>query len=178
MELNEKHSDSKYINPNNLENISQCNEGDKQNNTMYYGVHVPSEIQLELYCDGYKTVFQDKLEALKVVKQYKRARFKAFTFYHEAVDFAVHGCEFPNNTSEDNLFSVKSSTDSSQPIGEKPTLFRGPKSQDLVKLRKGIENGNLNFVHTTIWENPRYLISSGDTPSILQVKPINLNFSF
>ncbi|GJQ65297.1 hypothetical protein Trydic_g7417 [Trypoxylus dichotomus] len=63
--------------------------------------------------------------------------------------------------------SCKKSTDQASSTLEK-YQFRGPKSQDLVRLRKGIECGDLKYVENTVWENPRYLISSGDTPSILQ----------
>lgn len=143
-------------------------EGDLSN--MYYGVHIPSDIQIQ-DPDGYINVFQDKLEALKVVKKYKKARFKAFSYYHEAAEFAVHGSDCPNNnTTIDGLSFNKTGNESPQTVGEKPSPFRGPKSQDLVRLRKAIEAGDLELVRTTVWDNPRYLISSGDTPSILQVR--------
>lgn len=163
---------------NNFEKVQQENyskgHGDKNieykdHPGLYYGVHIPAEAQLQDN-DGYINVFEDKIEALKVVKKYKKARFKAFNFYHEAAEFAVHGAEFPNNnmTVEGPLFQKPTQENSSPAVGEKPSQFRGPKSQDLVRLRKGIENGDSDFVHNTIWENPRYLVSVGDTPSILQ----------
>lgn len=105
---------------------------------------------------------------MKEVRKYKKARFKAFQFYHEALEFALHGSEFPNNNPISEITSVKTN-EIIPSVGEKPSQFRGPKSQDLVKLRKAIENGDLHYVKTTIWDNPRYLISSGDTPAILQV---------
>lgn len=37
-----------------------------------------------------------------------------------------------------------------------------------MKFRKSIEQGNYESVYDTIWTNPRYLIGSGDTPSILK----------
>lgn len=117
---------------------------------------------------GSRNVFFDKLEALKEVKKYKKARFKVFQFYHEALEFALHGSEFPNNNSTLEINTSKNN-EATPSVGEKPSQFRGPKSQDLVKLRKAIENGDVHFVKTTVWENPRYLISSGDTPAILQV---------
>lgn len=46
--------------------------------------------------------------------------------------------------------------------------FRGPKSQELVQFRKSIEQGKLDVVREIIWNNPRYLIGSGDTPTILK----------
>ncbi|KAG7159626.1 Ankyrin repeat and LEM domain-containing protein 2-like 3 [Homarus americanus] len=51
---------------------------------------------------------------------------------------------------------------------EKPSPYRGPKSQDLVKFRKSIEKGDAGYFNQCIDENPRYLVSSGDTPAILQ----------
>lgn len=63
--------------------------------TIYYGVHVPSDTPIH---DGIQNfVFTDKVEALKLVKKCKKARFKAFYYYHEAVEFAEQGAEFPNN---------------------------------------------------------------------------------
>ncbi|XP_031339818.1 ankyrin repeat and LEM domain-containing protein 2 isoform X2 [Photinus pyralis] len=130
--------------------------------TVYYGVHIPYDVQVEHNDES--TVFQDKMEAFKLIKKYKQARFKAFHFYHEAVEFAVNGSENHNKLI---VYEIQSTKDPPI-IGEKPPAFRGPKSQDLVKLRKNIEAGLLDVVSSCIWENPRYLISSGDTPSILQ----------
>lgn len=101
------------------------------------------------------------------MKKYKKARFKAFNYYHEAEAFAVHGCECPNNNSTTD--GGNKTDNGSTLVGEKPSQFRAPKWQDLVKLRKAIEAGDLQYVQTTIWDNPRYLVSLGDTPSILQV---------
>lgn len=49
------------------------------------------------------------------------------------------------------------------------SLYRGPKSQDLVTFRKLIEQNKVDAVLETVWKNPRYLIGSGDTPTILKV---------
>lgn len=49
--------------------------------------------------------------------------------------------------------------------------FPAPKSQDLVKFRKEIEQNNVQKVYELICLNPRYLVSSGDTPSILKEGP-------
>ena len=51
--------------------------------------------------------------------------------------------------------------------------YRGPKPQELVRLRKAIESGDKATVMGLVWANPRYLISSGDTPTILQVRKMN-----
>ena len=54
-------------------------------------------------------------------------------------------------------------------LREKAKVFRTPKGQELVKLRKMIEKGDSSTFKDTVWENPHYLISSGDTPTILHV---------
>ncbi|CAG9823123.1 unnamed protein product [Phaedon cochleariae] len=127
--------------------------------TVYYGVYTPNE-------KG--RVFEDKLEALKAVKKNKKSRFKAFSFYHDAATFCLNGSECPNNNTVNGSLLNKASTESSQAVGEKASPFKGPRPQELVELRKAIETGNIQFVKDTIWQNPRYLVSSGDTPSILQ----------
>ncbi|KAK4887667.1 hypothetical protein RN001_003938 [Aquatica leii] len=145
-------------------NLTNDNNGSEiESNIIYYGVHIPSDVQEQEH-DSSSTIYKDKNEALKLVKKYKKARFKAFNYYHEAVEFAVHGSEYPIIVKP----NIENVTNKEYNVGEKPPAFRGPKSQDLVKLRKNIELGLIDVVSTTIWENPRYLISSGDTPSILQ----------
>jgi len=57
----------------------------------------------------------------------------------------------------------------SNPPAVESSAFRSVKTQDLVKLRKFLEKGDLHEARKLIWSNPRYLVSSGDTPTILQV---------
>ena len=47
--------------------------------------------------------------------------------------------------------------------------FKAPKPREVIELKKAIEKGDARTIETMIWENPRMLISSGDTPVILQV---------
>jgi ankyrin repeat and LEM domain-containing protein 2 len=51
------------------------------------------------------------------------------------------------------------------------SCFPAPKSQELVKFRKEIEQNNVQKVYEMIYSNPRYLVSSGDTPAILKEGP-------
>lgn len=148
---------------NNVNNLKETSSS----GTIYYGLYTPNDKD---FLPSTPNVFEDKLEALKVAKKNKKSRFKAFQFYHEAVEFALNGSEFPNNnTTVTGHLLPKTQLDSAQNIGEKASPFKGPKPQELVELRKAIEGGHYKVVKDTIWQNPRYLVSSGDTPSILQV---------
>ncbi|XP_017871364.1 PREDICTED: uncharacterized protein LOC108619339 [Drosophila arizonae] len=83
----------------------------------------------------------------------------------------------PNSSNSNNNSSSSSSSsnnancigsNSSTPLnGERPP-FRAPTKQELVEFRKQIEAGNYERVKRTVWDNPRYLISSGDTPTSLK----------
>ena len=46
--------------------------------------------------------------------------------------------------------------------------FRAPTKQELIEFRKVIESGDYERVKAMIWDNPRYLVSSGDTPTTLK----------
>lgn len=110
------------------------------------------------------------------MKKHRDSRFKPFKTFEEAETFSLCGHENHSSTSS----TVQPKGDSQEApaspakngasplVGEKPSSFRGPTSQDLVKFRKCIEQGKLAEIEKTIWANPRYLISSGDTPTILK----------
>lgn len=144
------------LNESNISNNPNCQE-----RITFYGIYIPVENKDDSLT---QFVYSDKKEVLKVLKKNstKRARFKAFNTVEEASYFAENGCENVNadtsNTGEES-FPLQT--------GEKSS-FRGPKPQELVKFRKSIESGDIEYVKSKIWENPRFLVSSGDTPSILQ----------
>lgn len=80
----------------------------------------------------------------------------------DAEQYAKHGSE------KSNGHSTRIPTNA--PISEEKTSsFKGLKPQELVAFRKLIESGDLEAVKRTAFENPRYLISGGDTPAILHV---------
>jgi ankyrin repeat and LEM domain-containing protein 2 len=56
-------------------------------------------------------------------------------------------------------------------VSREKSQFLQPRSQELVQFRKEIETNNLSLVYQMIWENPRYLVSAGDTPAILKEGP-------
>lgn len=54
---------------------------------------------------------------------------------------------------------------------ERANSFKSPRTQDLTaKLRKAVEKGDREAFFELVWNNPRYLIGSGDNPTIVQVR--------
>ncbi|KAM4576207.1 ankyrin repeat and LEM domain-containing protein 2 isoform 1-T3 [Odontesthes bonariensis] len=145
--------------------------------TFYYGVCPPWEDALARN-DG-AHVFTDKKEALQAVKMMKGARFKAFPNREAAETFAKGICDyFPSpNKSTPCVSPIRSG----QVIGkaenmevdtiskERANSFKSPRSQDLTaKLRKAVEKGDESAFFELVWSNPRYLIGSGDNPTVVQ----------
>ncbi|XFG09085.1 PREDICTED: ankyrin repeat and LEM domain-containing protein 2 [Capra hircus] len=126
-------------------------------------------------------VYEDKKEALQAVKMNKGSRFKAFTNREDAEKFARGSCDYfpsPSKTSlplspvktaplfsNDGLYLSESETASK----ERANSYKNPRTQDLTaKLRKAVEKGDEDTFSDLIWSNPRYLIGSGDNPTIVQ----------
>ncbi|XP_056388794.1 ankyrin repeat and LEM domain-containing protein 2 isoform X2 [Hyla sarda] len=126
-------------------------------------------------------IYTDKKEALQVVKMLKGSRFKAFQAREDAEKFATGICDYypsPNKSSM-SLSPVKlssgllrdglSAPDVESLNKEKANSFKSPRTQDLTaKLRKAVEKGDLATFSDLIWSNPRYLIGSGDNPTVVQ----------
>lgn len=54
---------------------------------------------------------------------------------------------------------------------ERANSFKSPRTQDLTsKLRRAVEKGDEVAFSELVWNNPRYLIGSGDNPTIVQVR--------
>lgn len=130
----------------------------------YYAIYLPyKEAELSI-----KSFYNDKEEALKVLKSHKEARLKAFRTSEEAVYFYLNGPaepvpqaapKSPTNSSPSSKFKLEK------------TPFKVPKSQELVAFRKNIEKNELDMVRNIIQLNPRYLVNSGDMPTILKEGP-------
>ncbi|XP_072839673.2 ankyrin repeat and LEM domain-containing protein 2 isoform X1 [Pogona vitticeps] len=126
-------------------------------------------------------VYEDKKEALQAVKMIKGSRFKAFSNREDAEKFAKGICDgFPSSSksslslspvkvcsgfNRDGLCSPEVETVSK----ERANSYKSPRTQDLTaKLRKAVEKGDETAFLELIWSNPRYLIGSGDNPTIVQ----------
>ncbi|XP_075154892.1 ankyrin repeat and LEM domain-containing protein 2 [Haematobia irritans] len=106
-----------------------------------------------------QSVFKTKTDALKVLKKHKDARLKEFPNEDEAIKYAQTGFEIVQQKYND----VRTSTASLE-----TPAFRAPTKQEFVRFRKMIEEGDYKRVKQQIWDNPRYLVSSGDTPTTLK----------
>uniref|UniRef100_A0A8D0HHH4 Ankyrin repeat and LEM domain-containing protein 2 n=1 Tax=Sphenodon punctatus TaxID=8508 RepID=A0A8D0HHH4_SPHPU len=126
-------------------------------------------------------VYEDKKEALQAVKLIKGSRFKAFSSREDAEKFAKGICDYfpsPSKASlslspvkigpllnRDGLCSPETETANK----ERANSFKSPRTQDLTaKLRKAVEKGDEVAFSELIWSNPRYLIGSGDNPTVVQ----------
>lgn len=107
----------------------------------FYGV---SLLEGQEQGDQTELVFEDRVEALKVCKKFKGARFKCFNDREEAVLFTQ-----TKQTQPEIDLSVKE-------IPSEKLPFPTPSPQEMLLFRKTIETGNYNeFLHL-IWKNPRY----------------------
>ncbi|XP_077619700.1 ankyrin repeat and LEM domain-containing protein 2 [Crocuta crocuta] len=130
-------------------------------------------------------VYEDKKEALQAVRMIKGSRFKAFSSREDAEKFARGICDYfpsPSKASlalspvktapllstgglKDGLYSPESETVNK----ERANSYKTPRTQDLTaKLRKAVEKGEEDTFSDLTWSNPRYLIGSGDNPTIVQ----------
>uniref|UniRef100_A0A673V1N4 Ankyrin repeat and LEM domain-containing protein 2 n=2 Tax=Suricata suricatta TaxID=37032 RepID=A0A673V1N4_SURSU len=130
-------------------------------------------------------VYEDKKEALQAVRMIKGSRFKAFSSREDAEKFARGICDYfpsPSKASSalspvrtapllstgglrDGLYSSESETVNK----ERANSYKTPRTQDLTaKLRKAVEKGEEDTFSDLTWSNPRYLIGSGDNPTIVQ----------
>ena len=133
---------------------------DNRDFSMFYGVCLLEDgIDQDLLGSRIVSVFTDKSEALHCVKKNNGARFRAFSTRNEAEAFAAGKLHTPSRQHSQEL----------PPVPVEPTSeYKGPKHGEITHFRKVIETGELDEVSKLIYGNPRYLITSADTPVILQ----------
>ncbi|KAF6277608.1 ankyrin repeat and LEM domain containing 2 [Rhinolophus ferrumequinum] len=150
---------------------------------LYYGVYPAYEDSPARNERIY--VYEDKKEALQAVRMIKGSRFKAFSSREDAEKFARGICDyfpspsksslplspvkaaplFSNGGLKDGLYVPESETANK----ERANSYKNPRTQDLTaKLRKAVEKGEKDSFFELVWSNPRYLIGSGDNPTIVQ----------
>ncbi|XP_067662926.1 ankyrin repeat and LEM domain-containing protein 2-like [Haliotis asinina] len=109
-------------------------------------------------------VYTDKMAAFSVMKKHPGSRFKVFRNRAEAVEYARNPSYSSPIISKPSNGNLEHATTG---VTSEKSNFKGPKTQDLTELRKAIERGDKNQFLSMVWSNPRYLVSSGDTPVIL-----------
>lgn len=93
----------------------------------------------------------------------------AFKVFQQQRTLFPKVCEYLNFWLKELIIFFVYKTDiTASTISAEKSAFRAPKSQELVQFRKLIERGEIESVESIIWKNPRYLVGSGDTPSILK----------
>lgn len=116
--------------------------------------------------------------AFALCKKYSKhnSRVKIFANQHDAENF-IQQQRNNNTTNNDELnMSIEQVTKPVNNDAEKLPYSDVPTSE-LTKLYNLVEKGDENEFERLIWSNPRYLISSGDSPTIIKVK-IFIKFIF
>lgn len=112
-------------------------------------------------------VFTEKPEAFAFMKKNTGSRLKLFYSESEVKQFCMQSARNSQDSSYVSSKPKMSDDSSSLPVDGEKSAFKGPKIQELVQFRKQLEKGELDWVKQAVWANPRYLISSADTPVIL-----------
>ncbi|GCC28725.1 hypothetical protein chiPu_0007159 [Chiloscyllium punctatum] len=171
---------SKDVDVSDLQNSAeQMLGGSAASPSLYYGV---CPVWDDILSRNDKVhVYVDKKEALQAVKLMKGSRFKAFTNREDAEKFARGIYDYFPSPSKSaacvsplkaNVMYNRDGTSSLEVEStnrERANSFKSPRSQDLTsKLRKAVEKGDKAIFLDLVWSNPRYLIGSGDNPTVLQ----------
>lgn len=100
-------------------------------------------------------LFDSMSGVLHFCRQYKAShpRWKRFQTRAEAEKFSLASFDYEP---EDQL------------VNKEALPFKTPTPQQFVQLRKYIQDGEIDEVRELIDSNPRYIIGSGDNPTILQ----------
>ncbi|GAB0094039.1 uncharacterized protein DMENIID0001_092550 [Sergentomyia squamirostris] len=130
----------------------------------YYAIFTSSGLDASQGEDQ-NCVYTDKTEALKKLKANPSARMKIFDNEEDA-KYWISGSD-----SIVEKFSLKSPETPASPVtspAPPKRTFRDLKIEDMLEFRKCIERGDIKSVKEKIHDNPLFLVSSGDTPSILK----------
>ena len=111
-------------------------------------------------------IFQTTEDALKALKTNKQSRFKTFEYYDDAIKFAQE----PFIVLNEHKISSKLLTNKIENLGPAPSegcTFKSLTPQELKQLKQAIASENIELFDKLVSENPRYLTTPCDTPSIL-----------
>ncbi|XP_041742092.1 ankyrin repeat and LEM domain-containing protein 2 [Coregonus clupeaformis] len=169
----------------NLELKSSAEEGketeeldEPESPLVYYGVCPHWEESV--VADEKVHVYVDRKKALRAMMTMKGSRFKPFSTREEAEKFSkgindnspsasTSAPDGPQRVLEPVVHTGSPIAGGTSPVNlERANEFRSPRTQDLTaKLRKAVEKGDKEAFSRLVWSNPRYLIGSGDNPTIV-----------
>ncbi|XP_071488521.1 uncharacterized protein [Diadema antillarum] len=131
----------------------------------YYVVCIPGEEGQE---DGgaersaTTRIIQNEKEVRKLMKENAEVRFKPFKSLEAAQNFAKLQTNLTTPKKRNNQPSKETKAAS-----ERANSYRTPKPQQLNGLRFVIEKQNAEKFKELVWSNPRFLVTSVDTPTFL-----------
>ena len=108
--------------------------------------------------------------AFALCKKYSKhnSRVKIFANRTDAENFIT---EQRNNTSQSDELNMSIEPISKPVTNDAEKLpYSDVPTSELTKLYNLVEKGDANEFERLVWTNPRYLISSGDSPTIVKVK--------
>ncbi|XP_043208891.1 ankyrin repeat and LEM domain-containing protein 2-like, partial [Amphibalanus amphitrite] len=138
--------------------------------TTFYGINLRLAEGLQrpdgvpLYCTSIQ-------EVQAVMKANKTARFKSFSSQAEAEAFSRLAADPGEGAAPPAAPSPSAAAAATGAGGEKPSPYKNPSRPDFQEFRKLVESGDERGVVAAVARNPRYLISSGDTPALLREGP-------
>jgi len=131
----------------------------------YYAVCIPPTVEIT----ETQFIFDDMKTAFALCKKYSKqnSRVKIFANRNDAEIFIEQQRQMKSNSNDVSTINEpipKSvNTDAEKlPYSDVPTA-------ELTKLYNIVEKGNESEFERLIWSNPRYLISSGDAPTIVKI---------
>ncbi|KAL4230684.1 Ankyrin repeat and LEM domain-containing protein 2 [Mactra antiquata] len=150
-----------------ITNVNKPVDGPTQLPDVFYAVCLPENGESANDSCANELVFSDKGLALKTAKQYKGSRFKVFKSEDDAKRYVKLGSESSLQSPCRPMKEESQVKETVQVVAES-SPFKAPKPQELSTLKRVIEQGDVTGFTKQVWENPRYLVSGGDTPSIYQ----------
>ena len=112
-------------------------------------------------------VFKTTEDALKALKTNKQSRLKTFEHYQDALKFASEPFNITNERGDENKPIPNNTAESSTPTPSEGCPFKSLTPQQLKGLKQAIADEDISAFEELVAENPRYLTTPCDTPSIL-----------
>lgn len=114
-------------------------------------------------------IFDDMKTAFALCKKYSKqnSRVKIFANRNDAEIFIEQQRQVKSNS--DDVPTINEPIPKSVNTDAEKLPYSDVPTAELTKLYNIVEKGNESEFERLIWSNPRYLISSGDAPTIVKV---------